>query len=86
MSTIKRPLPELTEYEENRRKFTLEQLGPYDQQWVAFSLDGKRIVAAAPDLADTDRKVVEAGEDPENVGYEFVDLSPHSDVGGAQFG
>jgi hypothetical protein len=73
MSTVKRPLPELSEYEKNREKFTTEQLAPYDGQWVAFSMDGKRIVAAAPDLFALDQKVVALGENPEEVGLEFID-------------
>jgi hypothetical protein len=84
MSTTKRPLPPLTEYEKNRDKFTAEQLAPYDGQWVAFSMDGSRIVAAAPDLLELDKKVIELGEDPEQVGLEFIDQSPDIDVGGVQ--
>jgi hypothetical protein len=73
MSTTKRRPPEPMEYDLNRVKFTMEQLAPYDQKWVAFSIDGKRIVAADPDLLELDKKVVAAGENPENVGLEFID-------------
>lgn len=86
MSTVKRPLPPLTEYETNRDQFTIEQLEPYNGQWVAFSMDGKRIVAAAPDLLELDQKVVAAGENPENVALQFIDLSPDISPGGGQFG
>jgi hypothetical protein len=85
MSTAKRPPPPLSEFEQNRDQFTVEQLTAYDGQWVAFSIDGKRIVAAAPDLLELDKKIVAAGANPENVGLEFIDLSPDSWPGGAQF-
>jgi hypothetical protein len=86
MSTTKRPLPPLTEFEKNRDLFTVEQLQPYDGQWVAFSMDGKRIVAAAPDLLELDQRVVAAGENPENVALQFIDLNPEISPGGVQFG
>ena len=76
---------EATEYEENRSHFTVEQLLPYEGQWVAFSLDGQRIVAAAPDLLELDRRIREAGEDPQNVGLECVHFADYVDVGGVQF-
>jgi hypothetical protein len=38
-------------------------------QWVAFSADGSRIVAHGKDLAELDRRVTEAGEDPEEVAF-----------------
>jgi hypothetical protein len=86
MSAIQpRALPELSEYEQNRQLFTDEQLAPYDQQWVAITSDGKRIVAGGADLLELDRRIREAGEDPENVGLEFIDLSPEIWVGGVEF-
>ncbi len=36
-------------------------------RWVAYSADGSRIVADGKDLAELDRRVIEAGEDPEEV-------------------
>jgi hypothetical protein len=44
---------------------------------VAFSLDGRRIVAAAPSLLDVDRLVSEAGEDPEQVCFECISFDVH---------
>jgi hypothetical protein len=87
MSTAKScTLPELSEYEKNRMLFTAEQLQPYEGQWVAFSLDGKRIVAAAPDLLDLDQRIKDAGENPENVGLEFINHHPELWLGGVEFG
>jgi hypothetical protein len=65
-------IPELDEYDRNRGQLTQEQLAPYVGQWVAFSKDGKQIVAAASDLLELDRRIVAAGEDPENVYLECI--------------
>jgi hypothetical protein len=87
MSAAKpRVLSELSEYEKNRQQLTVEQLALYEGQWVAFSLDGKRIVAGAADLLELDRKVVEAGENPEEVGLEFIDQSSEIWLGGVELG
>lgn len=85
MSTSLKPVqPALSQYDTNRERFTVEQLQPYEGQWVAFSLDGSRIVAAAPDLLELDQRVNAAGEDPEQVGLEFIDLRPIR-LGAAEF-
>jgi hypothetical protein len=76
--------PALEEYERNRQQFTIAQLQPFEGQWVAFSLDGKQIVAAAAGLLDLDQKVSAAGEDPEQVWLEFIDLRPIK-LGAAEF-
>lgn len=39
-------------YRNNRDKFTLDQLRLYDGKWVAFSTDGKQVVASAPSIAE----------------------------------
>jgi hypothetical protein len=62
------------EYERNRVRFTLADLAKYDGQWVAFSLDGRRIIASHEDLAVLDGLVVAAGEDPEKVAFERIVL------------
>ena len=86
MSTTKRQPPELLDFEKNRDRFADEQLIPYDKQWVAFSLDCTRIVAAAPDLEELDRSLTDRGEDAEKVWLEFIDLSPDNWPGGVDFG
>jgi hypothetical protein len=48
-------------------------LEPLRGQWVAFSSDGRRVVAGSDDLAELDRLVVAAGEDPEAVAFERID-------------
>jgi hypothetical protein len=59
-------------YEANRSRFTAEELAKYKGQWVAFSPDGSRIVANSEDLAELDRLVISAGEDPQAVGLERI--------------
>ena len=38
--------PDLSHYEENRSKFSLDELDKYGGKFVAFSADGTRIVAS----------------------------------------
>jgi hypothetical protein len=59
---------------ENRAQFPHAELVKYQGKWVAFSADGRRIVAADEDLAALDKLVVAAGEDPENVGLERIEF------------
>jgi len=65
-------LPAIDLYESNRQRFTPVELAPYVNQWVAFSLDGQRIVAAAPSLLVLDQRLATLGEDPQQVGLEFL--------------
>jgi hypothetical protein len=63
---------ELSEYDQNRQQFSPEQLAPYGGQWVAFSLDGKKLVAAAPDLLQLDNRLQELGTSTEAVWLEMM--------------
>lgn len=67
----------------SRSEYSADDLRPYKGKWVAISEDGKRIVAAAESLAELDRLVVVAGEDPQAVGLERIELE-ESAVGGAE--
>ena len=64
--------PQFSEHEQNRQRFTAEELIPYKDQWVAFSLDGKRIVASADDLIELDRRVRAQGDPISDVGLEYI--------------
>lgn len=61
-------------YRQNREKFSVDELRPYEGQWVAFSLDGSRVIAAADDLDALDQLVEEAGERPDEVALERIVL------------
>ena len=74
----------LQEYRENRARFPLAELRKYCGQWVAFTPDGRRIVASSEDLATLDGLIVAAGEDPERVGLERIDLED-TYLGAAEF-
>jgi hypothetical protein len=62
------------EYQENRAHFPLAELAKHQGQWVAFSLDGQRIIASSEDLTTLEQLVMANGEDPERVAYERIEL------------
>jgi hypothetical protein len=71
------------EYRENRARFPVAELAKYRGQWVAFSLDGRKIIASNEDLSKIDSLVAAAGEDPEQVALERIDLDDFC-LGGAE--
>lgn len=72
-------------YQENRARFPLPELAKYQGQWVAFSLDGARIIASSDDLGTLDKLIIDAGENPEQVALERIDLEDVC-LGGAELG
>jgi hypothetical protein len=69
-----RPEPlDLAEYAENRWRFPPEELMKYAGQHVAFSADGKRIVASAETDEELYKKLLAAGIDPSQVVGSYVD-------------
>ena len=62
------------QYRENRAHFPRAELAKYHGQWVAFSLDGRRLIASSEDLVTLDELVVAAGEDPEQVAFERIEV------------
>jgi hypothetical protein len=71
------------EYRENRARFSWADLMKYQGQWVAFSLDGKKIIASDQDLGKLDSLLIAAGENPENVALERIE-SDDCFLGGAE--
>jgi hypothetical protein len=71
------------EYRENRAQVPCAELMKYQGQWVAFSADGSRIVAGSEDLEMLDRLVMAAGENPEDVAIERIELE-NTCLGGAE--
>lgn len=61
-------------YRENRAKFALDELRKRDGQWVAFSADGRRIVAGAATIAELADQVRAAQEDLQNVVLERIEM------------
>ena len=64
-------------FDENRRKFPLDELAKYDGLHIAWSWDGSRIVASGADMEEVERKVIASGIDPSRVVYSYV---PPGDV------
>ena len=58
---------------ENRSAFPRAELAKYHGQWVAFSSDGRRLIASAPEFVELDALLLALGEDPERVALEFID-------------
>ena len=71
-------------YRENRAKFSIEDLLPYEGKWVAFSLDGSKILGSAPSLLELDTQLISAGENPEKVALEKIELNDFY-LGAAEF-
>src|SRR5271155_226792 len=77
--------PLVTQFLRNRALYRVDQLQPYDGQWVAFSKDGTKIIAAAPDLLELGRKLEEIGQDPQQVVFEQLWATDDLCLGGAEF-
>ena len=58
--------------EDSPADFPLEELQKHRGRWVAFSADGRRLVASGVTLAEVDALVRVAGENPEEVLLERV--------------
>ncbi len=54
----------MQEYVKNRQQFPMDELVKYRGAYVAWSPDGKRVVASSENLEGLDSLVRAAGEDP----------------------
>src|SRR5262249_46083524 len=74
------------EYRTNRSRFPRIELEPYRGSWVAFSGDGRRIVASGETLQRLEEQIAATGQDPQQVVLERVP-GPDDDIslGGAEF-
>jgi hypothetical protein len=73
------------QYRTNRVTFPPAELGRYRGQWVAFSPDGRRILAGAEALERLEEQLAALGEDPQQVVLEHIP-GPEDDtsLGGAE--
>ena len=71
-------------YRQNRPKISAEEIRKHRGEWVAFSGDGRCIVASAPELSDLEKCLETAGVDQREVVFELI---PSTDtfIGGAEF-
>ena len=65
--------PDLSHYEENRAQFPLEELAKYAGLFIAFSPDGKRILASGRTDEEMEQNLIIAGIDPSQVVGSYVD-------------
>ena len=72
-------------YRNNRVTFPAAELARYCGQWVAFSPDGRRILAGAEAVECVEEQLAALGEDPQEVVLEYIP-GPEDDisVGGAE--
>jgi hypothetical protein len=62
------------EFAENVRNIPPEELDRLAGQYVAYSWDGSRIVAAAPTREGLRQRLHDAGIDPQQVVFGYIDL------------
>ena len=65
--------PDLRHYEENRSKFPLDELAKYWGKHVAFSPDGKRIVASGDSFDEVIERLEAAGIHFSQVVHSYID-------------
>lgn len=71
-------------FRQNRAAFGPAELNTHQGRWVAFSSDGRRIIASSKDLELLDKMITDAGEDPEQVALERIEPDDVS-LGAAEF-
>lgn len=60
------------QYRNNRLVFPPSEVAKYRGQWVAFSPDGRRILAGAEALESLEEQLVALGQDPQQVVFEHI--------------
>ena len=60
------------EYRNNRAQFIRAELVKYQGAWVAFSADGRRIVARGETVEQLEQEIAARGENSQNVVLEWL--------------
>jgi hypothetical protein len=60
------------EYRNNRAQYTHAELAKYQATWVAFSADGRRILAHGETVAQLEQQLAANGQDSQNVVLEWL--------------
>ena len=60
------------EYRTNRAQFPRDELARYSGQWVAFSPDGRHVVAGNEELERLGERLLADGVDLQQVVFEYV--------------
>jgi hypothetical protein len=66
-------LEALERFNENRTRYPLDQLIPYEGRHVAWSLDGTRILADGGSMDEVHEKLIAAGLQPHRVVFDYID-------------
>ena len=64
---------EMERFQENRLRFPLELLIPYEGFHVAWNLEGTEIVATGKSMEEVGNKVEAAGLPPNRVVFDYID-------------
>jgi len=67
------PIPDISEFSENRSKVPYETLIPYIGQHVAWTVDAKRILASGNSAAEVDDNLAAMGIPTGTVVHDFID-------------
>ncbi len=65
--------PEMERFQENRLRYPLEKLIPYEGFHVAWNLEGTEIVAVGNTVEEVGNKVIAAGLPPNRVVFDYID-------------
>jgi len=66
-------------YRENRDRHTADELRPYAGQWIAWNLEGTKVVAHQQDGQEVIRQVEAQGLDANRVVMEWMPPAEHFD-------
>jgi hypothetical protein len=64
---------DMEHFNENRTRYPLELLIPYEGRHVAWSLDGTRILADGESEEEVEEKLVASGIQPDRVVFDYID-------------
>jgi hypothetical protein len=82
MTESRKPIPEIDpSFFENQRNFPPEELEKYAGQFIAWSLDGSRILAGADDRQLLDQQLRATGIDPAYVVHDYADPPDQAQLG-----
>ena len=72
-------------YRQNRNRFPVDELAKYDGKWVAFSADGRHVVASGETIAELCDRIRANNADPQDVVIERVEMNAEEvNLGGAE--
>jgi len=72
-------------YRQNRERFPASDLIRYDGQWVAFSADGRQIVASGDSIGEVSERIATARLDLDDVVLERIEIETGDiQLGGAE--